>query len=107
MGSHRLPFSPSEEVGTDTREQVRTPRKFKVILLNDDFTPMDFVVHILQKFFQKSPKEAEEIMLKVHHEGRGVAGVFSKEIAEMKAKQVNQYARSFQHPLQTVVEPES
>jgi ATP-dependent Clp protease adaptor protein ClpS len=77
-----------------------------VLLLNDDFTPMDFVILVLQKFFKKGPLEAEKVMLEVHHRGAGVAGVYSKEVAEMKVHQVDQFAKSHQHPLKCVMEVE-
>jgi ATP-dependent Clp protease adaptor protein ClpS len=78
------------------------PPMFKVILLNDDYTPMEFVVHILEKFFGKSSDEAYRVMLQVHHEGKGVCGVYPHDIA---ASRVSQYARARQHPLQCVLEP--
>lgn len=87
-------------------QQTKLPKKYKVLLLNDDYTPMDFVVHVLQRFFQKSADQAQEIMLEVHHKGAGLAGVFTLEIAEMKSMQTNQYARLNQHPLKSIVEPE-
>ena len=94
--------------GTQTlvrpRPKVQTPFKYKVILLNDDFTPMDFVTHILQKFFRKKMEEATQIMLQVHHQGAGVAGVYSYEIAETKAFQVNEYSKAKKHPLKCVIE---
>ena len=77
-----------------------------MILLNDDFTPMDFVVHILKTFFNKSDVEAVEIMLHVHHKGFGVAGVYQYDIAETKTYQVNQYSRKQDHPLKCVLEKE-
>lgn len=84
--------------------KTRTPKQYKVFLLNDDYTPMDFVIHVLQKFFQKSYDEATRIMLQVHQQGAGLAGVFTYEIAETKAYQVNQYARQKQHPLKCTLE---
>jgi ATP-dependent Clp protease adaptor protein ClpS len=80
------------------------PPMYKVLLLNDDYTPMDFVVHILQKFFQKSYDEAMQVMLAVHQLGVGVAGTFSREIAETKVTQVNEYSKSCQHPLKATME---
>jgi ATP-dependent Clp protease adaptor protein ClpS len=92
--------------GTITKErtETRTPAMYRVLLLNDDFTPMDFVIHVLQKFFRKEYTEATRIMLQVHHQGAGVAGIFSHEIAETKVYQVNQYARQNQHPLKCTME---
>lgn len=91
---------------TITRPKVatRTPALYRVLLLNDDFTPMDFVIHILQKFFQKEYNEAMQIMLQVHHRGAGVAGTFSYEIAETKVVQVNQYSKQHKHPLKCTME---
>ena len=92
------------QVLTRPKTQVRVPSFYKVILLNDDFTPMDFVTHILQRFFHKKIEEATQIMLQVHHQGTGIAGVFSYEIAETKAFQVNEYAKANKHPLKCTVE---
>ena len=83
---------------------TKSPAFYKVLILNDDFTPRDFVVHILQKFFRKNENDATRLMLEVHNRGVGVAGVFTYEIAETKAYQVNEYSRQHQHPLKTVVE---
>lgn len=95
--------------GTQVLERVKTqePSMYKVLLLNDDYTPMDFVTHVLQKFFQKSQEEAENIMLQVHKEGRGIAGVFNFETAETKTHIVNTYAHQSKHPLQAIIEKES
>ena len=92
------------QVLTRPKARTRTPSKYKVILLNDDFTPMDFVVHILQKFFNTDSSEASEIMLQVHQQGQGVAGVFTYEVAETKCFFVNEYAKSNNHPLKSTVE---
>lgn len=89
----------------DTVQRVETPRLYRVLLLNDDFTPMDFVVHVLQKFFKKTQDEATVIMLDVHKKGAGTAGVFALEIAEMKVMQVNQFARMSKYPLKCTLEP--
>lgn len=106
MSNHSL-GRPQQESDIQVSDSVETPRRFKVLLLNDDFTPMDFVVYVLKRFFQKSPEEAENIMLEVHHKGQGVAGVYSKEVAEMKALQTEQYAKLNQYPLKTLLEPET
>jgi len=84
--------------------RLKPPPLFKVLLLNDDFTPMDFVVQILQQFFTKSREQATQIMLKVHSEGVGVCGVYPHDIAETKVNQVTSFAREHQHPLQCVME---
>ncbi|MDX1915310.1 MAG: ATP-dependent Clp protease adapter ClpS [Methylophilus sp.] len=83
----------------------KLPEMFKVLLLNDDYTPMEFVVETIQRFFNKSREQATQIMLKVHTEGVGVCGVYSREIAETKMNQVMTHARESQHPLQCVIEP--
>ncbi len=77
---------------------------YKVLLLNDDYTPMDFVVAVLQKFFLKNREQATRIMLKVHNEGRGLCGVYPRDIAATKVEQVAAYAREHQHPLVCVME---
>jgi ATP-dependent Clp protease adaptor protein ClpS len=93
---------------TLTRPKSRTqpPPMFRVLLLNDDYTPMDFVVEVLVGFFKKSESEAFQIMLNVHHVGVGICGVYSHEIAETKVEQVAEAAGSAGHPLQCVMEPE-
>ena len=85
-------------------EQLKEPSMYKVLLLNDDFTPMDFVVLILTKFFRLSTEEATKIMLQVHNKGQGTAGVFTHEIAETKVYLVNDFARKNKHPLKCVME---
>lgn len=92
--------------GTKVLERTKTkePSFYKVILLNDDYTPMDFVTHILQKFFNKAKEEAEKIMLQVHKEGRGIAGTFNFETAETKMHLVNTYSQQQKHPLQCIME---
>ena len=89
-----------------TETQVKKPSMYRVYLLNDDYTPMDFVIEALTKFFKKTSLEAAEIMMEVHEKGSGLAGVFSRDIAETKAHQVVQYARKFKYPLQCEVEKE-
>lgn len=96
--------SPGSVVTAEKKPLTKTPSFYKVILLNDDFTPMDFVVHILQKFFAKTFEESQKIMLQVHHQGAGVAGVFTYEIAETKVFLVNQYSKQHKYPLKSVLE---
>lgn len=93
-------------VSVQTRTVVKRPSMYRVLLLNDDYTPMEFVVHVLERIFNKSHEEATEIMLKVHHRGVGVCGVFTFEVAETKAGQVMDLARRNQHPLQCTIEKE-
>jgi ATP-dependent Clp protease adaptor protein ClpS len=88
----------------DTIHKVDTPKMYRVLLLNDDYTPMDFVVLCLRRFFAKSEEEATKVMLDVHQKGAGTAGVFTLEMAEMKTMQVNQFARSNQYPLKCTME---
>ena len=87
-----------------TRQQVKPPSMYKVILHNDDYTPMDFVIDVLSRFFNMQYEQATEVMLKVHYEGKGVCGVFTAEIAETKVQQVTQYAKEHQHPLLCTME---
>lgn len=84
--------------------KLKKPPLYRVILLNDDYTPMEFVVHILQEFFYMSREKATQVMLAVHTQGKGVCGVYTKDIAETKAAMVNQYARDNEHPLVSEVE---
>jgi ATP-dependent Clp protease adaptor protein ClpS len=86
-------------------EAVKLPPRYAVFLLNDDYTPMEFVVAVLQKFFNKSTEESVAIMLKVHTEGRGVCGTYTKDIAYTRVEQVMAMAAHFQHPLQCIAEP--
>lgn len=81
------------------KTQLKPPSMYQVLLLNDDFTPMDFVVDVLEKFFEMPTEKAAQVMLTVHTEGKAVCGIFSRDVAETKAQQVNQYSRENQHPL--------
>ena len=89
-----------EEAPPETAE----PPLYRVILLNDDYTPMEFVVHILERFFNKSRQEATRIMMHVHRRGVGICGVYTYEVAETKVTQVMDFARQHQHPLQCTLE---
>ena len=93
-----------EAVMERQKAKLKPPPMFKVVLLNDDFTTMEFVVCILQQYFNKSEEEAFQIMMKVHHEGRGICGVYSKDIAATKVAQVKNHARDEGHPLQCIME---
>ena len=97
---------PATGVVIKTRPKTKKPSMYKVLMLNDDYTPMEFVVHVLQRFFRKSQEEATRIMLHVHRRGVGVCGVFTYEVAETKVAQVMEYARRNQHPLQCTLEKE-
>lgn len=86
--------------------QTKKPSLYRVLMLNDDYTPMEFVVHVLERFFNKTREESTRIMLHVHKRGVGVCGVFTYEIAETKVQQVMDFARQHQHPLQCTLEKE-
>ncbi len=88
------------------KPKTKKPSLYKVLLLNDDYTPMEFVVHVLERFFQKSREDAVTIMLHVHRHGVGICGVFTYEVAETKVTQVIEFARRNQHPLQCTMEKE-
>ncbi|MDI1351564.1 MAG: ATP-dependent Clp protease adapter ClpS [bacterium] len=85
--------------------ELKVPRKFKVVLLNDDYTPMDFVVDVLKHFFHFNEESAVQVMLQVHIQGKGVCGVYTRDIAETKVALVNEYAKMNQHPLLSSMEP--
>jgi ATP-dependent Clp protease adaptor protein ClpS len=91
-------------IATRTRTRTKQPSPYKVLMLNDDYTPMEFVVQCLQKFFRLSLEDATRVMLHVHQKGVGVCGIFSYEVAETKVTQVTDFARSNQHPLQCTLE---
>ena len=95
---------PGTGVIVKAKPKTKKPAMYKVLMLNDDYTPMEFVVHILERFFQKSRQEATRIMLHVHRRGVGICGVFTYEVAETKVTQVMDFARKHQHPLQCVME---
>ena len=95
---------PDTGVVTRTRPKTKKPSMYKVLLLNDDYTPMEFVVHVLQKFFFKDAEDAARIMLHVHQKGVGVCGVYPFDVAETKVTQVIDYARQNEHPLQATLE---
>lgn len=101
---------PDKQGGTATvvrkRPKVAHPKQFKVILLNDDYTSMDFVVSVLETIFRKSPVESVQIMLAIHKKGSGLAGIYSKEIAEAKVEAVHSRAKDAGYPLRSVMEPE-
>jgi len=118
-----LPFVLSDEFGHDghedggmgqeddnillkTRPKTKKPDLYKVLLLNDDYTPMEFVIHILERFFRKNKQEATDIMMHVHRRGVGICGIFTYEIAETKVAQVMDYARANEQPLQCIMEKE-
>ena len=95
---------PGTGVIVKVKPKTKKPAMYKVLMLNDDYTPMEFVVHILQRFFSKNQQEATRIMLHVHKRGVGVCGVYTYEVAETKVTQVMDFARQHQHPLQCTLE---
>jgi ATP-dependent Clp protease adaptor protein ClpS len=96
----------STQTITQTKPSTKTPPQYKVLLLNDDYTPMDFVLYILERFFQKSQSEAQRVMLEAHQKGLSVAGVYPFETAETKVAQVMQTAKEAEYPLRVKFEPE-
>src|SRR5213596_3311457 len=98
--------APGSAVITRTKPQTKKPSLYKVLILNDDYTPMEFVVHVLERFFAKPREEAVQIMLHVHRHGVGICGVYTFEVAETKVAQVIELARRHQHPLQCTMEKE-
>jgi ATP-dependent Clp protease adaptor protein ClpS len=101
----RKHFEDEGEVATDERKKTKKPNQYRVILHNDNYTTMEFVVHVLMKFFHKSATEAEHIMLTVHHKGSGVAGIYAKDVAETKVQQVTSYSQEHGYPLKLTAEP--
>ena len=95
-----------QELGVITKEkpEVKKPDMYAVVLINDDYTPMEFVIYVLQTIFKKSYEEAKKIMLLVHNEGKGICGIYSLDIAETKANQVIEFSRVNQHPLECKVQ---
>lgn len=104
--SERDPQYLEGPVVQETKPTLQKPRLYKVILLNDDYTPMEFVVVVLERFFGKNRAEATRIMLHVHQKGVGICGVFTREVAETKVRQVLSFAQEQRHPLQCTMEPE-
>lgn len=102
---HEIFTTPKHGVGTLERPKLDTPRKYNVILLNDDFTPMEFVVFVLKKIFHKPDHEAQSITMEIHKKGLGIAGTYSREIAEQKLVDTMDLAKAEQHPLQGKIEP--
>ena len=100
--------NPSSDLGTVVLEkdpQVKEPPSYQVVLINDDFTPMEFVVYIIQSIFGYEHERSTQIMLSVHTKGKGVCGIFPKEIAEMKSHEINEMAKAHEHPLISEIEP--
>ena len=100
------PGGPATSVITKVKPKTKRPNLYRVLLLNDDYTPMEFVIDVLQNIFQKNREEATKIMLHVHQKGVGICGVYTYEVAETKVTQTVDYARKNQHPLQCTLEKE-
>jgi len=98
--------APATGLLSKAKPETKKPSMYKVLMLNDDYTPMEFVVHVLKRFFRMSNEQATRVMLHVHQKGVGVCGVFSYEVAETKVNQVVDYARKNNHPLQCTLEKE-
>jgi|TARA_B110000977_G_C10997475_1_gene462482 ATP-dependent Clp protease adaptor protein ClpS len=93
---------PNHDIGLaleEAKPKLKRPSMYRVVLLNDDYTPMEFVVHVLQSFFSLELEQATRVMLKVHTDGKGICGVYTRDVAETKAEQVNLYSRESEHPL--------
>jgi ATP-dependent Clp protease adaptor protein ClpS len=97
-------LSDDDTVVEKAKPKLKRPKLYKVVLLNDDYTPMEFVVHILKVFFNMDEDKATNIMLQIHHDGKGICGTYSRDIAETKVVQINTYARENEHPLMSVME---
>ena len=98
------PGAPGTAVITKTKPQTKRPNLYRVLILNDDYTPMEFVVHVLERFFNKDHESAYQIMMHVHEHGIGECGIYTYEVAETKVTQVMDFSRKHQHPLQCVME---
>ena len=97
-------YDPSSGVVIESKPKTKKPSMYKVLMLNDDYTPMEFVVHVLKRFFRMTTEQATRVMLHVHQKGVGICGVYTYEIAETKVNHVIDYARKHQHPLQCTLE---
>jgi len=98
-----------QEHGTvvaESKPEIAHPKMYKVLLMNDDYTPMDFVIQVLRQFFHKTMEQSTKVMLQVHYEGQGVAGIYTADIAETKMSQVNDFSRAHDHPLMCTMEVE-
>lgn len=104
MGKEDIQKGTQHNTATKPKPKVQRPSMYKVLLLNDDYTTMEFVVQVLEKFFSKSAEEATQIMLHVHYKGKGICGFYPHEIAETKVAQVVDYARKSEYPLQCTME---
>ena len=101
---HEEPDYDANVAVEESKPELKRPSMYKVVLLNDDYTPMEFVVEILETFFYMNREKATQVMLTVHTQGKGICGIYTRDVAETKATQVNQYAREHQHPLLAEIE---
>ena len=99
------PSGPNTSVITKVKPKTKRPNLYRVLILNDDYTPMEFVVMVIQEFFNKDRETATQIMLKIHLDGKGICGVYSRDVAATKVQQVQEAARQAGHPLQCLSEP--
>ncbi|MBT0726975.1 ATP-dependent Clp protease adapter ClpS [Rosenbergiella australiborealis] len=104
MANTHHSFDEEQLLDHDINEALRPPSMYKVVLLNDDYTPMEFVIDVLQKFFSLDIERATQLMLTVHYEGKAICGIFTAEVAETKVMQVNRYAKENEHPLLCMLE---
>lgn len=104
MSEYQSDYQTDVRINEQVEHALQTPSMYKVILNNDDFTPMDFVIQVLKKYFSFDEKQATQIMLDVHFNGKGICGVYTAEVAETKAAQVNIYAREHEYPLLCTIE---
>jgi len=108
--SDKKPHTPDDEfeqgIVTKTKPKTKRPPLYKVLLLNDDFTPMEFVIHVLERFFNQGREDATRVMLQVHRNGVGICGVYTYEVAETKVASVTEFAKRHQHPLKCTMERE-
>lgn len=103
---HQTPYYDHGDTAVqEAKPQLREPLMYQVVLLNDDYTPMDFVVELLELFFYHSKEKATKIMLEIHHTGKGICGIYTEDVAATKATLVNEYSQSNQHPLRCEFEP--
>lgn len=106
MGTHNNEGQPGDpEIAVAEKTKLEEPKMYKVVLHNDDYTSMEFVIHVLIKFFGKSYDEAHGVMLRVHNDGVGICGIYTFEVAESKSAKVNRYSRGKGHPLKSSIEP--
>ena len=105
-GQYLKPEVEKDVIELESLPALKKPRKYKVILVNDDYTPMVFVTEVLKRFFQMNDAQAVQVMLQIHTQGKAVCGIYTREIAETKVVWVNDYARHHEHPLVCQMEPE-